>query len=169
MFYYHNPLTFPSGAPRLPSLELPFSSTQPCKNFLIIFQSFRFFRRLFLSEPYDGEHLEIHHEFGLSFWDLAMNSFYGLLEIRTSICPFLISYFPLLILRPSDDLPLWFARRSVPPKKTEEEQNDVLSPAVGGEQKVFCQHKIYKKSKSYNISYHKYIISYIYSIYNIYY
>ena len=32
MFYYHNPLSFPSGAPRLPSLELPFSSTQPCKN-----------------------------------------------------------------------------------------------------------------------------------------
>jgi len=29
MFYYHNPLTFPGGAPRLPSLELPFSSTQP--------------------------------------------------------------------------------------------------------------------------------------------
>lgn len=29
MFYYHNPLSFPSGAPRLPSLELPFSSTQP--------------------------------------------------------------------------------------------------------------------------------------------
>ena len=96
MFYYHNPLTFPSGAPRLPSLELPFSSTQPCKNFLIIFQYFRFFRRLFLSEPYDGEHLEIHHEFGFSFWDLAMNSFYGLLEIRTHrICHFLISYFPL--------------------------------------------------------------------------
>ena len=32
MFYYHNPLTFPSGAPRLPSLELPFSSTQPCEH-----------------------------------------------------------------------------------------------------------------------------------------
>ena len=32
MFYYHNPLTFAGGATRLPSLELPFSSAQPCKN-----------------------------------------------------------------------------------------------------------------------------------------
>ncbi|TRY80564.1 hypothetical protein TCAL_04552 [Tigriopus californicus] len=29
MFYYHNPLTFAGGATRLPSLELPFSPTQP--------------------------------------------------------------------------------------------------------------------------------------------
>ena len=36
MFYYHNPLSFPSGAPRLPSLELPFSSTQPCKKVLML-------------------------------------------------------------------------------------------------------------------------------------
>ncbi len=29
MFYYHNPLSFAGGATRLPSLELPFSPSQP--------------------------------------------------------------------------------------------------------------------------------------------
>ena len=31
MFYYPNPLLVPGGSVRFPSLELPFSSNQPCK------------------------------------------------------------------------------------------------------------------------------------------
>lgn len=31
MFYYPNPLLVPGGTVRFPSLELPFSSNQPCK------------------------------------------------------------------------------------------------------------------------------------------
>jgi hypothetical protein len=31
MFYYHNPLNMTGAAQRFPSLELPFSPTQPCK------------------------------------------------------------------------------------------------------------------------------------------
>ena len=32
MFYYPNPLLVPGGSVRFPSLELPFSSNQPCKS-----------------------------------------------------------------------------------------------------------------------------------------
>ena len=45
------------------------------------------------------------------------------------ICP----KFFLPNTRPGDDLPLRSARRSVPQKKATEEQNNILSAAVGGE------------------------------------